>query len=107
MQMTKFCTVMSTCPDKPTARKIAEKLVNEKLAACVNVVPGIESVYRWQDEVQIDNEYLLIIKTTEVLIDKAYNEVVSLHPYDVPEWVVQEIITGSKPYLDWIRSNTE
>lgn len=104
--MTKLCMVMSTCPDKPTARSVADKLVAEKLAACVNIIPGIESVYRWQGNVQIDNEYLLIIKTTEFNVNKAYDAMVSIHPYDVPEWVVKFIDAGSETYLDWIRSNT-
>ena len=105
--MTKLCTVMSTAPDKDIARKIAEALVNKKLAACVNIIDGIESVYRWQGDVQNDKEYLMIIKTTERHIDRAYNTMLELHPYDVPEWLVQGIDAGSEPYLDWIRSSTE
>ena len=105
--MTKLCTVLSTAPDKDIARKIAEALVNKKLAACVNLIDGVESIYRWQGKVQNDKEYLMIIKTTERLVEQAYNVMLKLHPYDVPEWLVQGIDAGSEPYLDWIRSSTE
>ena len=104
--MTELCTIMSTTPNKDVARTIASALVEKRLAACINIVDNVESVYHWQGEVHNDHECLMIIKTQQGLVEQAYETLVDLHPYDEPEWVVQHIDAGSETYLDWIRRST-
>ncbi|PSS17365.1 Protein CutA like [Actinidia chinensis var. chinensis] len=98
--------VYVTVPNKETGKKLAEGLVKEKLAACVNRVPGIESVYQWQGEVQTDSEELLIIKTRESLLEALKEHVKANHEYEVPEVIAMPIIGGSIPYLEWIKNST-
>ncbi|XP_052189388.1 protein CutA, chloroplastic [Diospyros lotus] len=98
--------VYVTVPNKDSGKKLAESLVKEKLAACVNRVPGIESVYQWQGEVQTDSEELLIIKTRESLLDALKEHVKANHEYEVPEVIAMPIIGGSIPYLEWIKNST-
>ncbi|KAA8538161.1 hypothetical protein F0562_027769 [Nyssa sinensis] len=98
--------VYVTVPNKEAGKKLAESIVKEKLAACVNRVPGIESVYQWQGEVQTDSEELLIIKTRESLLEALTEHVKANHEYEVPEVIALPIIGGSIPYLEWIKSNT-
>lgn len=97
---------LCTCPDAQTARSLASTLVAEQLAACVNIVPGIVSVYRWQDAIETDDEVLLLIKTTERHLARLTTRIEALHPYDVPEVISHPITTGSKNYLDWIHQCT-
>jgi len=97
---------LCTCPDTQTARTLAQTLVAERLAACVNILPGIISVYRWQAEIETDNEVLLIIKTSEQLLDALAARIETLHPYDVPEVISHPITAGNKNYLDWVRQCT-
>ncbi len=104
LAMTEICIALTTCPDQQVAREIANRLVEEKVAACVNIVPAIESIYQWEGKIEHDNEYLLIIKSNLQRIEKAYNVVLCIHPYDVPEWLVIDIASGGQPYLDWMRS---
>ncbi|KAF3447356.1 hypothetical protein FNV43_RR12542 [Rhamnella rubrinervis] len=98
--------VYVTVPNKEVGKKLAESIVNEKLAACVNRVPGIESVYLWQGEVQTDAEELLIIKTRQSLLDALTQHVKANHPYDVPEVIALPINGGSPQYLEWIKDST-
>ncbi|PSS19590.1 Protein CutA like [Actinidia chinensis var. chinensis] len=98
--------VYVTVPNKEAGKKLAESLVKEKLAACVNRVPGIESVYQWQGEVQTDSEELLIIKTRESLLEALKEHVKANHEYEVPEVIAIPIIGGSIPYLEWIKNST-
>jgi periplasmic divalent cation tolerance protein len=92
-----------TCPDAASAQRLADALVNEALAACVNRVPGIQSTYRWQGKVITDTEELLLIKTTAERFDALKTRVLALHPYDVPEVIAVPIEQANAPYLDWIR----
>ena len=103
--MSSFVSALTTCPDEPTASRIAEALVGEELAACVNQVPGITSTYRWQGKVERDTEVLLVIKSLAARIEAVQHRVASLHPYELPEFVVLPVSTGSERYLDWIRQN--
>ena len=96
-----FCT----CPDTATAEQLAQVLVSEQLAACVNQIPGIRSTYRWQGAVQTDQEVLLLIKTTQEQIQTLATRLKDLHPYDLPELIATSICAGSETYLDWIRCN--
>ena len=98
--------VYNTCPDAETARSLAEHLVNSRAAACVNIVAGINSVYRWQGEVQTDEEYLLIIKTTHAAYATLEREIINKHPYDLPEIIALPVQAGLAPYLTWIDENT-
>ena len=93
-----FCT----CPDETTARRLADTLVGERLAACVNIVPGLRSVYRWQGTVECGNELLLLIKTTRARLPALSARVVELHPHELPEVVAVEVAGGLSAYLDWV-----
>ena len=94
--------VFCTCPDEATAERIASTLVAERLAACVNRIPGIDSIYRWEREVHRDSEVLLLIKTTRERFDALRERIVALHPYELPEVIAVDIALGHTPYLDWI-----
>ena len=98
--------VLVTVPDGKDASRIGEALVSEKLAACVNVVPGIESIYRWEGAVTRDAEWLLIIKTTEKRFDEMERRVKELHVYDTPEVIAVKVSGGSEEYLEWLRAST-
>ena len=97
---------LSTCPDDATARRIAEALVAEGVAACVNVMPAVHSVYRWQGKVERAEETLLLVKTTPERFAALRDRVVALHPYELPELVAVEIAAGLPAYLDWIAAET-
>jgi periplasmic divalent cation tolerance protein len=96
-----FCTV-GTAAD---AERIARALVAERVAACVNVVPGLVSVYRWKGNVERDDEHLLVIKTRADRFEALRQTVLSLHPYELPELVALPIAAGHAPYLAWLDEN--
>jgi periplasmic divalent cation tolerance protein len=98
--------VLNTCPNQEVARAIAAALVERHLAACVNIVPGIESYYRWQGKFSQDQELLLIIKTTAEAFPAISECIQSLHPYELPEIIAVPIETGLPQYLSWL-SNPE
>jgi periplasmic divalent cation tolerance protein len=97
---------LCTCPDAASARRIADALVEARLAACVNVLPGITSVYRWQGKVEQADEVLLVAKTVRARLDALTRQVQALHPYELPEVVAVEISGGLPAYLDWIAAET-
>lgn len=103
--MTQARIVLTTASSPEEARGIAHALVERRLAACVNIVPGIESVYRWQGKVETAAEYLLVIKTQAELFDRLRDAISELHSYDLPECVMLEIAAGSEKYLSWIAEN--
>ncbi len=103
--MTDARVVLTTAGSQDEARKIAAALVERHLAACVNIIPGIESIYRWEGKVESANECLLIIKTEITVFDRLRDAIHELHSYDVPECIMLEIADGSVPYLDWIKKN--
>jgi periplasmic divalent cation tolerance protein len=84
------------------AQRIARALVEERLAACVNVVPGVVSVYRWKGVVERENELILVIKTLAQQVDALKKRLLELHPYELPEVVVIPIVGGHQAYLDWL-----
>lgn len=94
--------VYVTCPNQEEARTVAEALVSEKLAACVNIVPAIQSVYWWENAIQQDEEVLLIIKTTAENFEALARRVQELHSYTVPEVIALPVTTGSRDYLAWV-----
>ena len=100
--MTEVRIVWSTAPDAEQGAAIARRLVEEKLAACVNIVPGLRSVYRWQGQVEEDSEVLLIAKTRADRSAALCERLVALHPYDEPEVLVLPVAGGSPSYLDWV-----
>lgn len=98
--------VLTTCPGSITAKKIANELVIEKLAACVQVIPGVQSFFRWVGKVNNSEEILLIIKTTSDRYPQLESKITALHPYELPEIVTLPISGGLEGYLKWIESNT-
>jgi periplasmic divalent cation tolerance protein len=100
--MTDKQIVLSTAGSEDEARQIARSLVERGHAACVNIVPGIESVYRWQGKIESSQEWLLLIKTTAARFEDVKRTIRELHSYDVPECIAISIIDGSAAYLNWI-----
>jgi periplasmic divalent cation tolerance protein len=97
--------VLVTAGSREEAERIAHAVVEERLAACVNLLGGVRSIYRWQGAVETADEVLLLIKTRSDAIDSLRERVMELHSYEVPEFVVLEIAGGSDAYLAWIRAS--
>ena len=95
---------LSTCPDEATAKRLAEALVSERLATCVNRVAGVASTYFWDGRLQDDAEILLIIKTTAARLAGLEARLQALHPYELPELVVLPVAGGNERYLQWVRT---
>ncbi len=104
--MLEYRIVLCTIDSIKNANELAHNLVKAKLAACVNIVSGVTSVYEWENAICEENEYLLIIKTKSDLYKKLETKIKEFHPYEVPEIVSLKIDNGSKSYLDWIEKNT-
>jgi len=98
-----FCT----CPDVEVAESLADDLVEAGLAACVNILPGVRSIYRWQGAVERGEEALMMIKTTGARLTALVARIRELHPYDVPEVICHPITAGHDHYLDWVRQCTK
>lgn len=104
--MLEYRIVLCTIDSIKNANELAHNLVKARLAACVNIVSGVTSVYEWENAICEENEYLLIIKTKSDLYKKLETKIKEFHPYEVPEIVSLKIDNGSKSYLDWIEKNT-
>jgi periplasmic divalent cation tolerance protein len=104
--MTDALVVLVTAPTAEKAAELARALVEERLAACGNVVPGLRSIYRWEGKVQDDAEALLLLKTTRGRFEALRERVLALHPYQVPEVIALAVDAGSAPYLAWIAAET-
>lgn len=100
--MTDKVITLTTCATKEDAIRIARHLVEVRLAACVNVVPNVTSVYRWQGAIEESAEWMLIIKTATGLIENLKEEIRKVHPYEVPELVALNIVDGAETYLGWL-----
>lgn len=97
-----YCVVHITAPSIEEAKRIASALVNEHLAACCSIIPGIRSIYRWHGEIHDDEEQLLLCKTRAERFTQLAERVRELHSYDVPEIIQLPVSAGSQPYLHWI-----
>ena len=102
-----FLMVLCTCPTQSAADAIATALVEERLAACVNQLPGVRSLYRWKGRVEQDEEVLLLIKTTAERYSKLEETIQGLHPHELPEIIGVPLTIGSEAYFDWIRNSTQ
>lgn len=98
--------VLITCPDASTGENLAHALVEDGLAACVNLVPGLTSIYRWEGKLCREPEILLIAKTRRSRLSALQRKVKALHPYTVPEVIALPIVSGSHAYLAWVRAVT-
>ena len=96
--------VLTTVPTVEVAEQLAVAVVEERLAACANMVPGVTSIYRWQGEVRSEGEVLVILKTTADCVERLRARLVELHPYDVPEVVALGVEAGHEPYLAWVEA---
>jgi periplasmic divalent cation tolerance protein len=105
--MTDKRLVLTTAASNDEAHKIARALLEGRLAACVNIVSKIESIYRWQGKVEESEEFLLIIKTTEAALERLQEAIRELHSYELPECIVLPVVDGSQPYLNWIAASVE
>ena len=99
--------MLTTCPNRQSAQKIARHLVNSRLAACVNIAPGITSIYRWQGKLAKESEILLVIKTSARVVPRLKQELLSMHTYKTPEFVVVEPEEVEKKYLNWLLASVE
>jgi periplasmic divalent cation tolerance protein len=103
---TKFRVVLVTCATLEEARKIAREVVEKRLAACVNVVThAVESFYTWEGKIENGSEYLLMMKTSEERLEELQKEVLRLHSYDTPEFIVMPVVGGSQAYLTWLEES--
>ncbi|MDP6675527.1 MAG: divalent-cation tolerance protein CutA [Gammaproteobacteria bacterium] len=107
MTANKYILVLCTCPSQQEADAVATALLEERLAACVNQLPGIRSLYRWEGRVTQDDEVLLLIKTSANLFGSLEKMIKKLHPYATPEIIAVPIIAGSAEYLGWIEESIE
>jgi periplasmic divalent cation tolerance protein len=104
--MTDGRVVWVTLPDRETAVRLCRTLVEERLAACGNIIPGVTSLYRWEGEIREDDELLVILKTQRSVLKKLLQRVAELHPYEVPEILALPVEAGHSPYLDWVGRST-
>jgi periplasmic divalent cation tolerance protein len=100
-----FCIVLVTAPDEAVAQKLARTVLEQKLAACVNVIPGMISFFWWQNKIDEQAEVLLVIKTMQAKVSALMAAVKQAHPYEVPEIISLPIVEGSEDYLRWVRDS--
>jgi periplasmic divalent cation tolerance protein len=105
--MSEAIVVLVTCGSEEEATKIANALVEGRLAACVNIISPVRSIYRWEGKIWDEKEWMLIIKTQKKRFEDLEKKVKSLHSYSVPEIIALPIIEGSAPYLKWLEENTQ
>ena len=104
--MTDACTILTTCGSEETALTISAALVDQGFAACVNILPGIKSYYYFKGETHLDEEVMLVIKTTQDLFAQVSEVINDLHTYEIPEILMFPVGEGSAPFLDWVREST-
>ena len=101
----KILLALSTFPDAETARQISDQLVTERFAACANILPSVESIYRWKEEIESGNETLVFFKVSEDRQSAFQDKLRSLHPYEVPEIIFVPVAGGLPEYLEWVSEN--
>jgi periplasmic divalent cation tolerance protein len=94
-----------TMPDRETAQSLARSLVDEELAACVNIVPGVRSIYRFEDKVHEEDEVLCFVKTHPALFERLRDRILALHPYEVPEILAFKVHDSSRAYIAWLHGS--
>ena len=105
--MTDVCTVLTTCGSEETALTIASALVDQGYAACVNIIPRVKSYYYYKGETHLDEEVMLIIKTTRDLFGRVSEVINDLHTYEIPEILMFSVQDGAEPFLNWIRESVQ
>ena len=100
--MDEYVIVLTTVPSRDVGLRIAREAVGRRLAACINIVPAVHSIYLWKGKVEEAKEELLIIKTRRDLVNNLYSLIKSIHPYEIPEFIYLDIKGGSKEYLNWL-----
>lgn len=100
-----FLVVFCTCGNEEEALRLANALVERRLAACANILPPVQSIYRWKGEVQSAAEYLLLIKTTEERFDALRDAIIEMHSYETPEVIGVPVADGAEKYLAWLRES--
>jgi periplasmic divalent cation tolerance protein len=98
---TQLLTLMTTLPDRDSARQLAQTLVGEQLVACVNILPGVESIYLWQGKIEQSDEVLLLIKVPETGYESVQQRLKTLHPYQVPELIALPVVKALPEYVQW------
>jgi len=98
--------IYSTIDEIQKARRIAQTLLEEQLVACVNIIPNVESMYRWKGVIECEDEYIMIAKTIDSNVKKTIQRIKTLHPYELPDIIVLPVIGGLKEYLDYINLET-
>jgi periplasmic divalent cation tolerance protein len=106
MNETNYVLVLTTLPADADVTTFAHTLVEARLAACVNVLPGMESVYRWEGQIEHERERQLVIKTSSGRLPALWDRVREMHPYDLPEFIVLPIVDGNDAYLRWVGEST-
>lgn len=96
--------ILCTCPDRESAEKIARQLINDKIAACINILPGITSIYTWQGNIETEQEHLLLIKTRKDRFQAIEKSIQTSHPYEIPEIIAIPVENGLAEYMQWIES---
>ncbi len=105
--MTDKIVIFSACDSREQASALARELVEQRLAACVNILPGVESVYHWKGEIETASEWLLVIKSKRDLFPALRTAIEKIHTYEVPEVIALPIVEGSEAYLEWLTREVE
>ena len=100
--MTDKIVILSTCESEERAAQIARRLVDQRLAACVNIHPKVRSIYRWKDAIEDASEWMLVIKSRRDLVPSIRTEIEKIHSYEVPEMIALAVVDGSESYLEWL-----
>lgn len=103
--MIEYSLILSTCPDQESATRLADELIDSNLAACVNILPGLLSIYKWKGKKESAQECLLLIKTTNDCYARLEQKIRDCHPYELPEIIAVPITAGSPAYLTWIANS--
>ena len=103
----RYRMVLVTCPSIAEARRIGRSVVEKKLAACANILAGVESIYRWKGKVERAREVLVVMKTTAARLRELESEVKRVHAYEVPEFIALPIVAGSQEYLEWVGKSVQ